>query len=751
MPVDVSNIVAVVGSPSSTNEVTLNLSVDAYHVPVYGRMVAFELTFTNPDGTGHSELALGTVTKVETVNPFHQATSLEARHVAAAGSVGSYTGDSGDVRAVRVGVEAVFRRNDDNDSIWTQAGSTLSNSPATGTPVTLVGQPLVDELMAGREGQRWLGRLRGSDVQVPFTEPDFSGARGSRMSVIAGATGSGKSVTAALQMACDLYHDRMGQIIIDPQGQWSTEIGLTFSLQGLAAALGRQVHVVQLARSLRLRKDAPMFTELLVKAGLFRELTFGASAAAQIESARDELAQALGDRTLVLKGVGSDDWTAADPAHLMVWLLEHLRETLDDGTIYAGEEGRKRVQYRIRRPTADELIQAGEAMDEADADRVLQKMKPGILDHQPGLFGGLGGPRWNKVFPLFATLHNLWSPFTPEGAELVWSGHTAAEGLPAELRRRGAWGLLMSVYEPAANEPAPWLILDVSADGLDVPGTTDAGEEESGVLEVARRILDDHGVKARIMRQLLEDSLAAGAKAFKAGKPLNCRITVEEASLYATQPDANTDDAIRGFSDALVDAVERARKLGIGLRFILQSVAALREAIWKQCTTRTIGVGLTEQADLRRVENVVGAEHTALYRSLASPEATGNYTFLFSGGGVTGLSFGPRPIFLDMLTDPAEWLALNREWITAARAVWRHRLPAGDSGGTLTAIPTQPHQAGRIGARTAIRQARTAAAGQAAAARLAAATGPSAVSPGAWGGFGMAQAAHNPNDDPPPF
>src|SRR5699024_10902442 len=126
---------------------------------------------------------------------------------------------------------------------WSKHAATLSNSPETGTPVTVLDQATADELMADADTPAYVGTLRGSAVRIPFTLTDFSGPRGSRHMGVFGATGSGKSVMTEYMLAAMLRWPSMGTIILDPQGQFSLEHGLPFSLQGLAAAVGRQVHV----------------------------------------------------------------------------------------------------------------------------------------------------------------------------------------------------------------------------------------------------------------------------------------------------------------------------------------------------------------------------------------------------------------------------------------------------------------------------------------------------------------------------
>lgn len=721
---------AVIGSPSTTTTVTLNLLRDSYRAPIYGQMVAFETAIIDPhSGEQRTEIALGTVTAVETVNQAHAPRAVEAQHIAAQGRIHG-SGDDGDTRGVTVGIEAVFRRATEGSSllgerVWQPAGSTLSNSPATGTPVELLSQARVDDLMQGVDAQRWLGRLHGTRVTVPYTQRDFSGARGSTHDLVAGVTGSGKTAATALMMACDLRYDGFGQIIFDPQGQWATEHGMPFSLQGLATALGRQVTVARLSRSLRLRKDAPMFTELLARSGLFTELAFGSGSDAQIANASRVFEDALDDHKAIKSATGTEDWTEADPDRLLVYLLGELRDVLPTGTVYAGKDGQQRVRYAIAKPTAEELEEEG--LDPAHVGR----FRDGVLDQAPTDIDQVGGKRWRNVSARFAPILNLWSPYTPEGARRLAMGEDP-KAFDRPLLRRKAWPLLMDVFTHDDSRPAPWLILDLSGDDL-IP-TTPGGDEETAddAAAAARLVLDNAGVKARIMRQLVGDLLRAGTSAFKAGRPLNVRVTFDEAWQYALQPDPTTDRAIAALSDQLEDGARDARKIGVGFRFILQAPSGLREGIWKQLTARTIGYGVSEQSDLRRLENIVGYDHLRLYLSLTGPEATGQYPFMFTGGGSTGLSFGAKPVFLDMFNTPADWLTANEGWVTDVRRRWMHTLPPGDVGGPLTEIPPRPTQAADVEAHVAAKALRSGAANQAAARRLTA-TKETATK----GGFGM--------------
>ena len=74
------------------------------------------------------------------------------------------------------------------------------------------------------------------------------------------------------------------------------------------------------------------------------------------------------------------------------------------------------------------------------------------------------------------------------------------------------------------------------------------------------------------------------------------------------------------------------------------------------------------------------------------------------GGGITGLSFGQNPVFVEAFTEPDRWLEANAQWITETRRQFSHLLPAGDTGGPLRSFPARPeHTDPAVAAQTTIR------------------------------------------------
>lgn len=661
--------VAVVGSPSDCTTAVLNLLHDSFANQLLGKMLHFSCTYSD----GSTELALGTVTKIQTVNPEYAPSGRLGTHIAQGRDPGA---SSSDTRAVTVKVEAVFRSDADEPDRWFRHSSSLSNSPATGTPVYELAQDTANALMSSTDDVvAFLGPLRGSQVLIPHTQRDFSGPRGSYHSATLGQSGSGKSVFHSFCMANDLRWVGKGHIMLDAQGQFATEHGLPFSLQGLAAACGRTVHVARLSQSLRLRKDAPLFLLLLAEAGWFRSLAFGSGADDNVASARRTMETGLRDKRRLSAACGTDNWTDADPAKLMTYLLRLLYDVLPTGTIYAGREQADRVQRTIHRPTTDS---DGMPLDEANLDR----LPPGALDAE-------GDEAFNALLAVFGTLHSLWSPFAPNGWQKIREGANPAD-LDDGDRRRDLWGLIRDVLAPPADTPAPWLVLDLSADMSTFAGLTGSSEVDDHAAGAAR-LLDQTDVKARIMKQILNTLELVGQQEFSRGRSLNVQVDVDEAHRWEGTPDSKSGSvAVNELSATFARLHREVRKMGIGFSSILQAATGLSDEILSQLSTLCVGYGLLDAGELKKLGGRIPDAHLELYKSTPPPEATGRYAWMLVGGGVTGLSMGHNPVSIEVFNEPQAWLASNSGWITDLRRQFSHRLPAGDTGGALRSMPPRP-------------------------------------------------------------
>lgn len=318
MALDSSEHVGVVGSPSTTNEVTLDLVGEAARKPLAGSMVVFEQSMD-----GRTEYALGTVTEITTTNQWHE--NIAMRGVIAMS--GRLTGLSGraDVKAARVGVQAVYVQ---HNGKYVSAGAALSMSPETGTAVYRVNDKVLEELTrAEAESLFYLGDIyRMPGTRLPLNPSDFAGPRGAFHAGVFGPSGAGKSVFTCYYIAGQLRHHDLGVFIVDPQGQFTVERPgeFRFSLQRLAKLLGRTVLVKSLANEIRLQQDRGLFCELLAKTGFFRlglAMRYQAAIEMAVATVYDTLDKAKG-------------WSDLTPPELLSTILQGLHKAAGDGVIY---------------------------------------------------------------------------------------------------------------------------------------------------------------------------------------------------------------------------------------------------------------------------------------------------------------------------------------------------------------------------------------------------------------------------------
>lgn len=400
--------VAVVGSPSTNYEITLDLLDSAIRQPIVGQM----LFLTHPVGGGE-ELALGTVTEVTTVNQWHTNPLLRGV-VKTKGQIPGMSGDVGDVRAAGVRVQACYRRpgGGGNDG-WVQSGPSMRMSPPTGTPIRQVTNEVIDELMSGETDLHYVGTLHGTTVRAPLAVRDYAGPAGAWHGACFGQSGSGKTSAAILLFATQMRHRDHGMIIIDPQGQFASETGLPFSLQEWAREMGRDVVVRRITEDLRLAKDAPLLTDLLAKTRFTAEIT---------KMSQETAGYLLDEVTKILKA--RDGWDEEPSDSLLRHLLNRLVEPSVLGRIYAEQTRQDRLADAIQ-----EIL---------GSDR-----------------------RFAEVARPFQPLHNLFGPVNPGGGVRHSLWKTIAGVFDRAARRGGPAPLL--ILDMSTSGQVSW-VRDLLAD-----------------------------------------------------------------------------------------------------------------------------------------------------------------------------------------------------------------------------------------------------------------------------------------------
>nr|WP_276612452.1 DUF87 domain-containing protein [Kineococcus vitellinus] len=434
---------------------------------------------------------------------------------------------------------------------------------------------------------------------------DFSGDRGAFHAGVFGMSGSGKTAFSTYFLAGQMRNPDQGIIVVDPQGQFSSETGFPFSLQAWAAELGREVVVRRVSEDLRLEKDAPLFGELLAKTKLTGEITKMAPETAGLFV--DELVKVLRKRT---------GWDTEDSASLLRELLQALSDFTVLGRIYVDETRQNRLRDAVF-----------EVLGDAD--------------------------RFADVFSQFQPLHNLFSPANPGGGKRHSMWGTISHVFDQQAR---------------AGAPAPLLVLDMSTSGqVSWVSSLLAGPEQAGALE-ALRVLDQDSIKAAILRKACRTLKEASEAAFRLGETLNTMVVFDEAWRYAPPLHLAADEEVRALSADLAGYFRDTRKFGIGWTLISQSPRSINADCWDQMAVRIMGYGLGG-ADLAKVaEQLDDPEHLKLYRAFSPPDSTKPkvYPFMVTGP-VSPLSFTKAPVFLAAYTDFEQFRTDNHHWISRAR------------------------------------------------------------------------------------
>ncbi len=573
--------VAIVGSPSSNGELTLNLTGAAYDTGLVGSMV-----YVRAPLGGGEECALGTVTQVVTTNQWHQNPSLLGV-VKTVGEIPGLTGD-GDVRTADVRLQAAFHRPADTGA-WEKTGPTLSMSPRTGTAVRRVTNGVIRALLTPEDLAHvaYLGAIyRNDDLALPVNMRDFADDRGAIHTGIFGTTGSGKSAIATLVLACQFRHPNLGVLFIDPQGQFSDDDKTLLPLQGLAGALGRSVQRLRISHDIQLQADPDLLCGMLARTEFFDRLDM------QHEITVQNASRAIRDFLEDTKG-----WTAKSSDDLLHALLDHL----DDQKIVDG------------------LIKSADRRREIRAS--IQRAKAGV--------------GWDRALRTWAPLHSLFTKQNLTGG-----------------RRRSLWGVLQGVLDPAAGSPRPYIVIDMSAH---------AEDDATGPADGGLRILEDGGLKARLLRMIVGMMRSVAERSYKEDHPLNTLVMFDEAHRYAPPPRGELPNEIRALTNQLADCARETRKYGVGWTYITQNIGSLNPTIFDMLSVRICGYGLGT-SDLRAMEDHIDSKDSLqLYRTFANPEQTSQYPYMIAGP-FSPLSFTQAPLFVTTFR-PNEWVRRNEGWI----------------------------------------------------------------------------------------
>ena len=216
--VDQAERLGVVGSPSSTVQLELDILGSAVTRKLVGELALFRFL---QDTSVH--YALGQITEIQLRNIWHEDPTMRSL-IPQRGRVDAVS-ERQDTHLGQMVISAVFREGG-------QAGyepSILGTVPSTGTPIHLVNDSVLDELLRPyREQIFYLGHVYGSAPKLPLWFKHFDkgpdGAGEAYHLGIFGKTGSGKSVLAKMILLAYARYPKMALLVIDPQGEFAKDI-----------------------------------------------------------------------------------------------------------------------------------------------------------------------------------------------------------------------------------------------------------------------------------------------------------------------------------------------------------------------------------------------------------------------------------------------------------------------------------------------------------------------------------------------
>lgn len=208
--------IGVVGSPSSTSELTVDILGTAVNKGLVGK---FSVLNYYQDGMEH--YALGQITEILMQNLWTQDPTMRGI-IRQKGRVDPIT-EKQDTHTAKMIVSSVLAEGENSIE-----PSIFGTVPATGTYIRLLDKEIMDALLADYlEEIFYLGKTYGAEFNMPMWLKHFGkgkfGAGEAYHIGIFGKTGSGKSVLAKMMITGYAHHKNMSIYILDPQGEFSTE------------------------------------------------------------------------------------------------------------------------------------------------------------------------------------------------------------------------------------------------------------------------------------------------------------------------------------------------------------------------------------------------------------------------------------------------------------------------------------------------------------------------------------------------
>jgi hypothetical protein len=269
--IDATERLGVIGSPSSTYELALDVLGAAVTRKLVGELALFRFL---QDSTAH--YALGQITEIQLRNVWHEDPTMRSL-IRQRGKVDAVS-ERQDTHLGKMTISAVFRQ---GGGVGYEP-SMLGTVPSTGTAIHLVTDEVLAELLRPYQSQLfYLGRVYGSRPRLPMWFKHFDhgpdGAGEAYHMGIFGKTGSGKSVLAKMVLLAYARNPQMALLVIDPQGEFAKDIRggrsgeFALPIKSLLEKLGKRPVILEVKNLVLDRWD--LFEQILFESPFFERLT----------------------------------------------------------------------------------------------------------------------------------------------------------------------------------------------------------------------------------------------------------------------------------------------------------------------------------------------------------------------------------------------------------------------------------------------------------------------------------------------
>ena len=338
-------VVAVVSSPSTNVELTLDVVDDHSASNLIGALVGFRWDQSDPQDSSQTipTRVLGQITSIQMRNRWHEDQAF--KNIIKSNKKLPTITPQQDTRTAVMKIGGCFVQIENRGH---HSHGDLGGVPSTGTDVLLVDQRFLDAaLQSCKDDLFYLGKAYGSDIAFPMWFKHFGGGDhgiGEAYHIgVFGKTGSGKTGLVKMLLAAYARHPDMGILVIDPQGEFSLEFNdKQVGSQGLPI---KEIVENKLSRELvlapisKLQLDDWNLLEDLLESSRFFDIGLGIRGNTEREAAKTITMQ-------FLRRSGSID--QLHYKQKATRLLQHLW-TMSEGDIYKTKANWNALQGRLNR------------------------------------------------------------------------------------------------------------------------------------------------------------------------------------------------------------------------------------------------------------------------------------------------------------------------------------------------------------------------------------------------------------------